>query len=245
LFCKKRKYAGSCGGKIDKIIIMKKYFFLWGVLFLFSCSSTKSSQNNYFANAKATHKVIAILPAVVQIHTKEKDSIKIPQEQLDEAALKLGFMIQNELYNRIQKNKYTVIIQPVKYTNDKLFAGGLSFNKYKTMSEVELAKILEVDAVIFCKTDLTKISYKNATIFLGLGSAGSFILGASLTALSAATAKEVQTDKVKLQVGIVEGKTGIEIWQTYYTNEPSSYYGLEDFFSKSLKNASKIIPYRK
>jgi hypothetical protein len=224
---------------------MKRFYFLGFVLFLFSCTSTKSSQNSYVASAKATHKVIAILPAIVQIRAKENDSIKIPQEQLYEAALKLGFMIQNELYNRIQKNKYTVNIQNIKYTNDKLFAGGLSFSKYKTMREIELAKILEVDAVIFCKTDLTKMSYKNSTIFLGLGSAGSFLLGASLTAFSAATAKVVQADKINLQVGIVESENGIEIWQTSYTNEPSSYYGLEDFFSKSLKNASKIIPYRK
>jgi hypothetical protein len=226
-------------------MIMKKYSLIGVVLFLFSCASTKSSQNNYLANAKATHKVIAILPAVVQIHAKEQDSAKIPQGQLDEAALKLGFMIQNELYNRIQKNKYTVNIQPVKYTNDKLFASGLSFSKYKTMSEMDLAKILEVDAVIFCKTDLAKMNYKSVDVFLGIGSPSSFLLGASLTAFSAATAKEVQTDKINLQLGIIESKNGIEIWQTFYRNEPSSYYGLEDFFIKSLKNASKIIPYRK
>jgi hypothetical protein len=117
------------------------------------------------------------LPAIVQIRAKEKDSIKITQEQIDEAALKLGFMIQNELYNRIQKNKYTVTIQNIKFTNNKLFAGGLSFSKYKTMDEATLAKILEVDAVIFTKTDLSKMSFKNTTIFLGLGSAGDFLLG--------------------------------------------------------------------
>jgi hypothetical protein len=186
LFCKKGKYVGSCCGKIDKIVNMKKYSLLGLVLFLFSCSSTKTSQNSYVVKARATHKIITILPAIVQILAKEKDSIKIPQEQFDEASLKLGFMIQHELYNRIQKNKYTVAIQNVKYTNDKLFAGGLSFIKYKTMSETELAKILEVDTVIFCKTDLTKMNYKDNTIFLGLGSAGSFLLGASLTAFSAA-----------------------------------------------------------
>lgn len=224
---------------------MNRYILLVIVLFLFSCTPTKNAKELYLATAKASHKTIAILPAVVQIRIKEKESTKISQEELDEVALKLGFMIQNELYNRIQKNKYSVNTQNIKFTNDKLFSGGLSFNKYKTMNEAELAKILEVDAVIFSKTDLAKVGYKNITIFVGIGSASSLAIGASLTALSAATAKEVQGDKINLQIGIVEGKTGNEIWQTTYSNQPSSYVGLDDFFRKALKNASKIIPYKK
>lgn len=189
--------------------------------------------------------VIAILPAIVKINVREKEKAKIPQAALDEGELKLGFIIQNELYKRMQKNKYTVNIQPVKFTNDKLFAAGLPFSKYKTMTNVELAKILGVDAVIFTKANLEKMNYKSFDVFLSTGSAGSFLLGAAFTAISAATAKEVKTDKIKLKVGIMDTNSGIEIWQRDYYNEPSSYITLDDFFVQSLKNASKIIPYRK
>jgi hypothetical protein len=224
---------------------MKKYSLLGFVVFLFSCSSTKSLDNNKETSAKTENMVIAILPAIVKINVREKESAKIPQEALDEGELKLGFIIQNELYKRMQKNKYTVDIQPIKFTNDKLFAGGMSFSKYKTMTKYELAKILEVDAVIFTNAKLEKMNYKSFDVFLSTGSAGSFLMGAALTAFSAATAKEVQTDKIKLKVGIMDTKNGIEIWQRDYYNEPSSYIPLNDFFVQSLKNASKIIPYRK
>jgi hypothetical protein len=245
LFCKKREYAGSGGGKIDKIVIMKKYFLIGVLLFLVSCSSTKNFPNSSITNPKEGNVVIAILPAIVSIHVKEKEKDKISQEALDNGELKLGFIIQNELYKRMQKNKYTVTIQQVKLTNDKLFASGMSFSKYKTMTKYELAKILEVDAVIFTKANLEKMSYKSFDVFLDTGSPGSFLLGAALTAFSAATAKEIQTDKIKLKVGIVDTKNGIEIWQRDYYNEPSSYIPLDEFFVNSLKNASKFIPYRK
>jgi hypothetical protein len=224
---------------------MKKYSFLGVVVFLFSCSSTKNLHNSNVTNAKTENMLIAILPAIVKINVREKESAKIPQEALDEGELKLGFIIQNELYKRMQKNKYTVNIQPVKFTNDKLFAGGLSFSKYKTMTKFEIAEILGVDAVIFTKANLEKMNCKSFDVFLGTGSAGSFLMGAALTAFSAATAKEVQTDKIKLKVGIMDTKNGIETWHRDYYNEPSSYTALDDFFVKSLKNASKIIPYRK
>jgi hypothetical protein len=224
---------------------MKKYSLLGFVLFLFSCSSTNSLSNSNMTNAKTENKVIAILPAIVKINVREKESAKIPQEALDEGELKLGFIIQNELYKRMQKNKYTVNIQPVKLTNDKLFAGGMSFSKYKTMTKYELARILQVDAVIFTKANLEKMSYKSFDVFLDTNSPGSFLLGAAFTAFSAATAKEIKTDKIKLKVGIMDTKNGIEIWQRDYYNEPSSYISLDDFFVQSLKNASKVIPYRK
>jgi hypothetical protein len=224
---------------------MKKYPSFWFVLFLFSCASTKNLSNSNMTNAKTENKVIAILPAIVSIHVRAKESDKIPKEALEEGELKLGFIIQNELYKRMQKNKYTVNIQSLKFTNDKLFAGGMSFSKYKTMTKYELAKILEVDAVIFTNANLEKMNYKSFDVFLGIGSAGSFLLGAALTAFSAATAKEIKTDKIKLKVGIVDTKNGIEIWQRDYYNEPSSYIALDDFFVNSLKNASKVIPYRK
>jgi hypothetical protein len=224
---------------------MKKYSLLGFVLFLFSCSSTNSLSNSNMTNAKTENKVIAILPAIVKINVREKESAKIPQEALDEGELKLGFIIQNELYKRMQKNKYTVNIQPVEFTNDKLFAGGLSFSKYKTMTKYELARILQVDAVIFTNANLEKMSYKSFDVFLDTNSPGSFLLGAAFTAFSAATAKEIKTDKIKLKVGIMDTKNGIEIWQRDYYNEPSSYIPLNEFFVQSLKNASKIIPYRK
>ena len=245
MFCKKGKHSGSGGGKIDKIIGMERYSLFVFLFFLVSCSSTKNLRNGYVAKETVAQKLVAILPAFVNIHVKERDSAKISQEAINEGELKLGFIIQTELYNRMQKNKYIVNVQPIKLTNDKLFAGGLSFSKYKTMNETELAKILQVDAVIFMKTDLSKMGYKSIDVFVGLGSRNIFLLGASLTAISAATAKEVQTDKITLKVGIVESNSGAEIWQRVYINEPPNYDELEYFFSKSLYRVSKIIPYRK
>jgi hypothetical protein len=224
---------------------MKKYLWMYISFFLLSCGPMKISQDTFLSRAKASHKVIAILPTIVQLHIKEAEIKKIPQEELDEASMKLSFMIQNELYIHTQKKKYTVNIQNIKYTNDKLFAGGLSFNKYKTMNEIELAKILEVDAVILTETDLSKVSHKDFTIFLGLNSLASFAIGASLTALGAATAKEEQSDVINLQVGIMDAVSGVSIWKVDYNNAQSVSYGLDDFYRKSLKNVAKIIPYKK
>ena len=181
----------------------------------------------------------------MQLNVPEQDSLTLPKKEVEEAIVKLGFIIQNTLYNYMLKDKYTIKVQPTTFTNQTLFASGLSFNEYKKMNLADLAKLLQVDAVIYLKADLGKINYKNLSVFIGIGSPGFILLGGALTAVSAATAKVRQTDNVNLMASVIESEHGLEIWNKQYQSEPKTFGGLDDFFSTSLKNVSKKLLYKK
>ena len=103
------------------------------MLLLLSCASTQISKPTYFETIKANHKTIAILPAIVKLLVPLDAKSNVSKDAIEDAQIKLSFIIQNEMYKWFQKNKYTVDVQNVRYSNEKLFSKGLSFQEYKTI----------------------------------------------------------------------------------------------------------------
>jgi len=99
--------------------------------------------------AVATHKVVAILPFQVTIKMK-----KLPKNTTQEDITKQEKLeatnIQNSVYTFLlrKSKKYTVSFQDVSKTNALLSKAGISIENLSTKTMDEVAKILEVDAVI-------------------------------------------------------------------------------------------------
>ena len=145
---------------------MKNLFSILFITILFGCTTTQISKPSYFETVKPRHKIIAILPAYVKLFIPEYKKGNTSDEDIKNAEMELSCTIQNEMYKWLQKNKYTVQIQDIRYSNTKLFSHGLSFLDYNKLPKDSIAKILEVDAVVFCITDLTKVDYNSVHIFL-------------------------------------------------------------------------------
>ncbi len=150
---------------------MKKVkWFLFIVGFNISCTETKQVSN--FKEIASKHKTLALLPADATFILTKEDKNKISQEQINDSEIKLSFMIQDELNKWFQKNKknYSITLLDIKKTNEMLFSKGMSFEKFRQLSKDTLAKILSVDAVVFCNVNLSK-KFNNSeyNTFLALG----------------------------------------------------------------------------
>jgi hypothetical protein len=215
------------------------------VLSLLSCASTQVSKPTYFETVKANHKTIAILPAFVKLLVPADAKSKISREAIEDAQTKLSFIIQNEMYKWFQKNKYTVAVQDVRYSNNLLFSKGLSFAEYKTIPKDSIAKILGVDVVIFATTDLTKISYKSIDVYLNFTSPLTAIASAGFTALNLAKPTTTVSDDIDMYFRVVDASSNSKLLEKSYSSKVTADKGLEEFYRNSIKNFAKNFPYKK
>jgi hypothetical protein len=211
-------------------------FLLIFFILTFGCTQTKRVSN--FKEKSSRHKTIAILPADAIFLLNEKEQSKIPKEQLNESELKLGFMIQNEMNKSFAKNAkyYTVSVIEIKKTNELLFSKGLSFEEYKMISKDSIAKILNVDAVIYCKVWLSKkmsdIEYDVKSI-LEL-----FVLPIPVPAIGSQY-------KVEMQIDLVEKNSPTVIWKTNYHPIGKKQEDIFGIMKRMFKSAALNLPYKK
>ena len=128
-----------------------KRFYLLGLTFLTillsSCATVYTASE--IQNQKNQHQVIAILPFDVLIQYN-----KLPRdftvEQIEENEYELGFVFQNQIYNRfLRKNhQFTVDFQDIDKTNMMLKRNNIDIYNLSEYSKDELARLFEVDAII-------------------------------------------------------------------------------------------------
>ncbi len=224
---------------------MKFAPFILFVIFFCSCSTTQISKSAHFESVKSNHKIIAILPAYVKLFVPNGLGKEVPKETLDDAAMKLSFIIQNEMYKWFLKNKYTVLVEDVRFSNRKLFSKGLTFKDYKTIPKDSITKILGVDAVVFGTTDLTKSNLKTINLFLNFSSPLNVITSIASTSISLNEQNETLTDNINLNVVVVETKTNLKLIEKSYSTVVKADGGFEKFYRNSIKNFAKNLPYKK
>jgi len=135
---------------------MKKFLFSLLVLTLFSSCNTKSYLSPAIQYMRGGGGSLAILPVEVTNWVE-----KIPKgatlESLKEAEKDDAFILQRDLYRycirEMSRQENIVPIQHINYTNDLLKAKGITYEDLKGIPKEELARILEVDAVISSKVN--------------------------------------------------------------------------------------------
>ncbi len=214
-------------------------------MWLFGCTSTQVAHPTYLESIKANKKTIAILPAAVKLFGPVDPKKNVSREVIEDAQMKLSFIIQNEMYKWFQKNKYTLAVQDVRYSNEKLFSKGLTFQDYKKIPKDSIAKILGVDFVVFGITDLSKTSFKRIDVFLNFSSPLQAVASVGLSGLGLMNPNVTITDDIELYIKVVDAATNTKLFEKSYNDKVPSNGGLEEFYRNSIKNFAKTFPYKK
>jgi hypothetical protein len=211
---------------------MKKNLFLKISLaaLLVSCGPQiyKSSE---FDQAFARHKIVAILPADVSLQVRPNEAKKLTAEQIQDMAEKTGYDIQDKMYSwllrRSDKYHYTVTFQDVTRTNALLRAAGINYRDLPTKDRAEIARILNVDAVMQNRSKMEKPMSEGAAIAVGVlvGAWGS-------------------TNKVETTINIHDGKTANLLWKYDYNASGSVGSSTTNLVDGLMRNAAKKFPYK-
>ena len=201
------------------------------VLTLLVSCGPKIYKSADFDAAFARHKIVAILPADVTTKLRPNEAKKVTADQIDQMAEKTGYDIQDKMYSwllrRSEKFHYTVSFQDVTKTNSLLKKAGISFKDLQTKDRTELAKILNVDAVMQDKARMDKPMSEGAAVAVGL------LVGAWGA-----------TNKVETTINIHDGKTGNLLWKYDYEASGSIGSSTTKLVDALMRNASKKFPYQ-
>jgi hypothetical protein len=199
--------------------------------FIAGCAPTIYKTKD-FTSKTVNHKIVAILPADVIIQLRPKEMKNTSAEQLIRLEEQTGTSIQDRMYSwflkRSDKFKYTVSFQDISRTNALLLQAGLDYEHIKTKTKDELARLLEVDAVISTKAIMEKPMSDGAAIVVGvlIGSWGS-------------------TNQVQTSISINEATKGELVWKYDYVASGSVGSSPDRLVNDLMRNASRKFPYNK
>ena len=212
---------------------MKKSILIFPAFVLFACSAPKIYTAAGFNSSKANAKIVAILPAEVNIQLRPNEANNINAETLKEQSIKTGYNFQEKVYtwflDKQSKYHYSVSFQDVSLTNSKIKNAGITYEDLKYKDKSEIAKLLGFDAVI-----QTKISSEKP-----MSEAASIAIQVLFDPFGGGA-----TNKVEAIINIYDGPTGTLLWTYDYSaagNIGSSTSTLVDYL---MKNASKNFPYK-
>jgi hypothetical protein len=184
-----------------------------------------------FADVRARHKMVAILPADVTIKLRPNEAKKMSADQVEDLTEKTGFNVQDKMYGwllrKSEKYHYTVTFQDVTRTNALLKQANIRYQDLKSTDRAALAKILGVDAVIQDNLRMEKPMSDGAAVAVGIlvGAWGS-------------------TNKVETTINIHDGKSGGLMWKYDYEASGSVGSSSERLVDDLMSNASRKFPYR-
>ena len=206
------------------------YLFTALLLLVFSGCAPKIYTANDFSNVAQRHKEVAILPAFVTIQLRPNEAKRTTPEQLANNEKATGSAIQEKEYGwflrRSDKYKYTVKFQDVSKTNSLLKNANISYNDLQTKSKSELAKLLNVDAVISTNVRMDKPMNEGVAVAMGL------VLGVW-----------GNTNTVYTTINIHEGQNSDLMWKYDYQAAGSVGSSPENLVNALMRNASKKFPY--
>ena len=131
------------------------------------------------------------------------------------------------LLRRSEKYHYTVKFQDITRTNALLKNAGVGYRDLQTKDRAELAKILQVDAVMQDKARMDKPMSEGAAVAVGL------LVGAWGA-----------TNKVETTINIHDGKSGNLLWKYDYEASGSVGSSSTKLVDALMRNASKKFPYQ-
>lgn len=215
---------------------MKKYsFLLLSILLLAACQTQKPSSVADMAVLQ-THKKVAILPFDVDFsdqylqvvynrkRNREQSFEEFAWEQKRLAGLDLQADMYKALAKKIEKGKLSLPIMDFLQTNKLLAENNVPMNMIFTMNKQELARILQVDAVI-SGTSLIEVDRPNLNRMM---LATPFGFGG------------VTTD-----VFITDRQTGQVAWKSQFSLRPSQMMDTPAFLATStVTTIAKRIPYK-
>ena len=134
-------------------------------------SQTNLYENPDFDRIAKRHKIIGIIPFKTTVTLRPKQMKDITPEQLDRMEKSEGESIQSAMYSwflkREKRGDLTVKVQSPTTTNAKLLKAGLNQDNFAEHTPEEIAKIMEIDAVIMGTFETNKPMSEGASLVLG------------------------------------------------------------------------------
>ncbi len=153
---------------------MKRLIFplLFCLVSVVAFAQTNLYENPNFDSLTKDHKVIAILPFDAKVTLRPKQMKDITPEQLARMEESEGESVQAGMYSwflkREKRGDLRVKVQDTNRTNALLKKSGITYENMAEHTADEIAKILEVDAVISGKFETNKPMSEGASIALGM-----------------------------------------------------------------------------
>ncbi|MCB0689028.1 MAG: hypothetical protein KDC53_20960, partial [Saprospiraceae bacterium] len=131
-------------------------------------AQTNLYENPDFDRIARRHKIIGIIPFNSTVTLRPKQMKDITPEQLNKMEKSEGESIQSAMYSwflkREKRGDLTVKVQSPATTNAKLLKAGLNPDNFAQHTPEEIAKALEVDAVIMGTFETTKPMSEGASL---------------------------------------------------------------------------------
>ncbi len=187
-------------------------------------------ENPKFYSLAKNHHKLAVLPFSVQVGLRPKERESMTTEQIAEMERKEGIAAQNALVSwflKKQKSKpFDIEFQDVQATNALLMKAGIDINNISGYTPQELAKILEVDAVMGGLIQTTKPI-----------SEGAFVAMAVLIGVYG------PTNSGNITINLSNAADGSLLWK--YDKQLTRSLGsdMNSIMDTLMRKASKAFPY--
>ena len=216
-------------------------------LVLFSCGTNRNVyKSSDFDYQTATHRMVAVLPFhITQTgHVSKNESV----EGIKAANEKWAYVFQESLLSyslrHTSKNRkgHMISFQGTQRTNALLTELGLTLDEIYTKRPEEIAKLLEVDAVLM--TTLEKDKNFSDGVAYGL-KAGQIILNTvSKSGTLGAPLGGMNAADINLNSSLYDAKDGKLLWKTFRqggSDLPKNTDDMVEYFSNWI---AKKLPYR-
>ncbi|MEZ4827345.1 MAG: hypothetical protein R3C61_13860 [Bacteroidia bacterium] len=204
-----------------------------------ACTSVRYSADTLLEEA-GYHREIAILP--VEIDYSGPAVSRFSDEDFREIDDRESRFYQESLYNSLLRkaNKNVkVSVQPVERTNAVLRANKISIHESWEMDPAELARMLNVDAVVRLHVEESRYLSNAAGFGLELGRA--VVFGPYNGPLPAGP---IKTADVRVSCSIFDGDSGSLLWKLGIDQDASWNYTPEEIINNLNRRIARKFPYK-
>lgn len=196
-------------------------------------AQTNLYENPNFDEISKTHKIIAVVPFKTQVKLRPKQMKDMTTEQLNRIERSEGESIQSAMYSWFLKRKkqgdlQSLEVQDPRTTTAMLKKQNIDYDNIMDFTPQNLAKILEVDAVISGEFDTNKPMSEGASVVMGA------LFGFFGT-----------TNSATINMSVHNAEDGILLWN--YNKKVSGSIGsdTEDLINMLMRKASRRLAYTK
>ncbi|HEX2204304.1 MAG TPA: hypothetical protein VHG91_13430 [Longimicrobium sp.] len=195
------------------------------------CATHQAYLSPQFSSATAAHRQVAILPFDVSI-SRERLPRNLTAEDLDRAEREEGYAVQSKLYTQLLRHsgQYTVAFQDVSETNVLLQRAGLTYDSLDSRTKQEIAKLLNVDAVISGRIQRSKPTAVGTALLMGA------LLGPAFMG---------NTNSVGVNLQLHDGGEGAVLWTFAHRFGGSIGSSPEGLAEAMMGSIARRFPYRR
>ena len=198
---------------------------------LSGCATHEAYLNPQFGPTTSAHRTVAILPFHVAI-----SRVRLPKNLTPEDVVRMeheeGLAMQTQLQTQLLRraDRYTVQFQDVARTNALLARAGIAGDSLATHTMDEIAKLLEVDAVISGRIERSKPMATGTAIALGVLFGGAFM---------------GNTNRVGVNLQLHNGQDGALLWTFAHQFGGSIGSSPEGLANALMTSIARRLPYRR